>query len=125
MALSQQAAQHTGPLTKAFGWKPEDLSAQQDVGELLHQLTDALLKQTQGSPIAEFVGPSMHGEQSSYLRCLTCESDRITQRESFLVASLSVDKASDLVEAVQNYVKPEVMDGDNALHCGSKCPELR
>lgn len=109
-------------MTKSFHWTSAESFQQQDVQEFCRVLFDAI-DQSMGSNV---ISKLFEGTTESFVRCLKCgyESKR---EDTFLDLSLPIKNEfgtgvlnSSIEMALENYIKPETLNGDNQYYC-EKC----
>eukprot|EP00048_Salpingoeca_helianthica_P022479 m.18459 g.18459 ORF g.18459 m.18459 type:complete len:1051 (+) comp7370_c1_seq1:476-3628(+) len=107
----------TTALTKSFGWTSADSFMQHDVQEFLRVLMDNIEEKMKETPVAGFVPNLFSGTTESYIRCteVTFESKR---EETFYDVQLNVRGLASLEAALEQYITPETLDGDNKYQAG-------
>ena len=110
MQLSDRAAVSTMPLTKSFGWNDREVFAQQDVQEMM----SILLTNMEESGLSECIRDDFTGRFVSYIDFIGTPHAR-EREELFRDVQLTIKGTKSIEEALQNFVKPEVMDGDNMI----------
>ena len=114
----------TKALTKSFGWNSSEAFQQQDVQEFLRVLFEAL---EQSFEIAgekyTLTADLYEGTLSSYVSCKECPYESNNEQQ-FLDIQLPIKNEfgtgvvnSSLEMAIENYLKPEQLDGDNQYAC--------
>jgi len=108
-------AVETGELTKSFGWTSMDSFMQHDIQEFARVLIDNIEEKMKGTAVAGFVPGLFAGSTLSYIRCteVNFESSR---EEQFYDIQLNVRGAPSIYDAFQQYITPEMLDGDNKYH---------
>lgn len=114
----------TRGLTKSFGWKSSETAEQQDVQEFLAVLFSALehaFKQADES--FDETRDLYNGKTGNYIRCKECGFES-TNSQDFLGIQLPIKNEfgfgvinSSVEMAIENYLKPELLDGDNQYQC--------
>jgi ubiquitin C-terminal hydrolase len=112
LQLSDRAAVSTTPLTKSFGWNDREVFAQQDVQEMM----SVLLTNMEESGLAACVRDEFTGVFVSYIDFIGTPHARERQ-EAFRDVQLTIKGTKSVEEALQNFVEPEVMEGDNMIMC--------
>ena len=112
LQLSDRAAVSTTPLTKSFGWNDREVFAQQDVQEMM----SVLMTNMEESGLAACVHHDFTGAFVSYIDFIGTPHARERQ-EPFRDVQLTIKGTKSVGEALQNFVRPEVMDGDNMIMC--------
>jgi ubiquitin carboxyl-terminal hydrolase 47 len=108
----------TKGLTKSFNWHSNEVSYQQDIQEFCRVLFDAIEESFRAINKPCRINNLYQGAMSDYLKCTECGYERNIYSE-FMDLSLPIQDPwnninnSSLQEALQNYVKPEVLDEDN------------
>jgi ubiquitin carboxyl-terminal hydrolase 47 len=93
------------------------------VQELARVLFDALERSFGGGNV-QLINDLFKGSVDDYLRCRSCEKGR-SHLDIVLDLSLNIKPWGSTVafqsieEAMQNFVEPEVLDGDNSVQCSS------
>lgn len=117
----------TQALTAAFGWVDQDRFRQQDIQELCRVLFDAL-EQTVPAPLYKALVTELYqGNVLSYVRCRECDRESRSP-QTFLDLALVVKDCQTLGDALDQYLSPELMEGDNAYMCDGckrRCPAER
>ncbi|OQR88131.1 hypothetical protein ACHHYP_07520 [Achlya hypogyna] len=119
---TERKAIDTKALTKSFGWNSSDVFQQHDVQELCRVLFDALEESFKGTPDEQMVNDLYQGTLKDYVQCVKCgnESSRL---DNFLDISLvirpfgSSQMMRSVEEAVEFFLKPEMLSGDNQWDC--------
>ncbi|KAJ0394465.1 hypothetical protein ATCC90586_010003 [Pythium insidiosum] len=122
LQLTTEESISTKALTKSFGWTGADVFQQHDVQELCRVLFDALERSFKGTVNETLVNDLYQGTMKDYVKCLDCgyESSR---NDEFLDLSLvirpfgSSQMMKSVEEAIELYLKPEVLNGDNQWRC--------
>eukprot|EP01039_Chlorochromonas_danica_P014248 gene14248-16606_t len=117
LQMIDKAAISTEDLTsKGFNWQSFDGRVQHDAHELNRLLVDALeksLKKTSGDALCKTL---YEGTMVNQILCTKCH--RISEREeSFYDLNMQVVDCSDVAQALHNFCKKEVLDGDSAYAC--------
>lgn len=122
LQTSKNSYADTKGLTKSFGWNNKDSFEQHDVQEFCRVLFDAIEKSVQGTPEENMIKKLYEGEMIDYVKCKTCEHESKRQ-DTFLDLSLTVKSKFDniynesLEKALLNFIKQELLDGDNQYYC--------
>lgn len=102
--------------SKGFNWQSFDGRVQHDAHELNRLLVDALeksLKKTSGETLCKSL---YEGTVVNQILCTQCL--RISEREeSFYDMNMQVIDCANVVKALHNFCKPEVLTGDSAYAC--------
>ncbi|GLD93587.1 hypothetical protein PINS_up002179 [Pythium insidiosum] len=122
LQLTTEESISTKALTKSFGWTGADVFQQHDVQELCRVLFDALERSFKGTVNETLVNDLYQGTMKDYVKCLECgyESSR---NDEFLDLSLvirpfgSSQMMKSVEEAIELYLKPEVLNGENQWLC--------
>lgn len=113
----------TTRLTRSFGWDSAEAFEQHDVQEfcrvLFERIDDSCDKKN------KFIESLYEGEMIDYVMCRECHN--VSKRtDKFMDISLTIKNEFDnihnksLVEALKNYLQPEVLSGSNQYSC-EKC----
>jgi ubiquitin carboxyl-terminal hydrolase 7 len=111
MQFSENAVS-TKALTVSFGWTDRQTVIQHDTQEFCRILIDRLSAIMQGTPLEGRIAGLFRGISRKYIRCrnVSFESER---DEEFYDLSLTVQGCADLQQSFAQYVKAELLDGDN------------
>jgi len=131
LQFSERQAVETKGLTASFGWEGADAFAQHDVQELCRVLFDALEVVFKGSPLETTIADLFEGTSMDYVRCHGCGHES-ARPDKFMDLSLVIrpfgaspeDYNKSVTEAIAQYIKPEILDGDNKYACdacGKRC----
>lgn len=126
LQLSKKDFVDTRDLTGSFGWHGNEGFVQQDVQEFFRVLFDAIEQSYEmAGESSEVIQNLYQGQQSSYVRCLECGNESGRQ-ETFLDISLPIRNEfgtgvtnSSLEMALENYLKPDILEGDNQYECST------
>ncbi len=118
LSLSRQRAVETVSLTKSFGWEGNEVFQQQDVQELMRVLFDALEESFRSTDTENILDEIYSGKMIDYLRCLdvpyhTERSDKFQDLSVAIIPFGGTVACKTLMECVELYLRPEVLDGDN------------
>jgi ubiquitin C-terminal hydrolase/predicted N-acetyltransferase YhbS len=122
LQLSEERATSTKGLTKSFGWTASDAFTQHDVQELLRVLFDALEQAWEGTPQHSLINDLYQGSVLDYVKCSAC-GHKSARRDTYLDLQLTVKPfgattaIKSIEEALEKYVQPEILDGDNQYFC--------
>jgi len=133
LSYSKRKAAATVSLTESFGWTRSDSFVQQDVQELNRILFDAIDKSLRIEKKDEavktltgfdniLISDMYSGTMIDYIQAKEerNESGELygrTREDLYMDLQLVVRGVSSVEEALDNYVKPEIMDGDNKWSC--------
>lgn len=114
----------TRSLTKSFGWDSNEAFQQQDVQEFLRVLFDALEKSFElVGETYDFIDQLYQGQMKNYVKCKVCGIES-TRSDMFLDVQLPIKNEfgigvvnSSVEMALENSLKPEILDGDNQYQC--------
>lgn len=112
----------TKGLTSSFNWHSNEVSYQQDIQEFCRVLFNAIEESFKVIEKPCKINDLYQGAMSDYLKCTQCDYERIRVQE-FLDLSLPIKDPwnnisnSTLQEALENYVRAEVLDEDNKYFC--------
>lgn len=115
---SKSRAVDTIALTKSFGWEGSEVFQQQDVQELCRVLFDALEDCFKGSELEKAIDDIYAGEMVDYVKCIDIDYQS-ERRDKFLDCSLAIrpygstKSMKSLMECLEHYLEPEILDGDN------------
>ncbi|KAF8356289.1 math-33 [Pristionchus pacificus] len=115
----------TKKLTKSFGWDSLDSFLQHDVQELCRVLLDNLEKKMKGTNVEDMIPTLFKGKTSSYCKCIQVDYES-SREEIFYDIQLSIrskdpskhNTSFTIMEAIQDYVEVETMDGENKYDAG-------
>lgn len=122
LQLSSERAVSTTALTASFGWSGRDAFQQHDVQELARVLFDALERALAGTPKQALMQNLFKGALCDYLQCKGCRRER-RRDDTILDLSLVIKPwgseraVASIEEALEEFVKPEVIEGDNMVFC--------
>lgn len=107
----------TKKLTKSFGWETLDSFMQHDVQEFLRVLLDKLESKMKGTCVEGTVPKLFEGKMESFIKCkhVNYESKRT---ETFYDIQLNIKEKKNIEESFQDYVRTEVLNGDNKYDAG-------
>lgn len=112
MMQQSKDAVMTKQLTRAFGWVTEEVLEQRDVQEFSRVLSDALERYMKGTSVEGTIQRLFEGRSENYRECTQVDF-RSSTREAFHDLSLPVKNKSGLLESLRDYVKPELLTGNN------------
>jgi uncharacterized UBP type Zn finger protein len=112
MELSDKCAVSTLGLTKSFGWVDREAFQQQDVQEMKGAILQIL--ETSSEKLYHYVTTELTGIYSSYINFIGTTFTR-SREEEYKDVQLAIKGLKSVQEALQLYVEPEVMDGDNQI----------
>ena len=107
----------TKKLTKSFGWESLDSFMQHDVQELCRVLLDNLESKMKGTSVVGTINWLLEGKTISYIKCKNVEY-KSEREESFYDIQLSVKNNSTIIDSFDEYIKPDLLDGDNKFDAG-------
>ena len=123
LQLSQKDFIDTKDLTKSFGWTGAEAFQQQDIQEFMRVLFDALEQSHELAGESCETKKLYEGSCSSYILCKRC-SNESSRSETFLDIQRPIRNEfgvgvinSSLEMALENYLKPEMLEGDNQYAC--------
>lgn len=105
----------TKQLTKSFGWDTYDTFMQHDVQELNRVLVDKLEEKMKGTSVEGTMAHLFRGKFTNYVRCINV-ADESQRDEDFYDLQIPVKGCKDLYASLDEYVKEEILDGDNQYH---------
>ncbi|XP_061169220.1 ubiquitin carboxyl-terminal hydrolase 47-like isoform X7 [Saccostrea echinata] len=125
LQTSKKKAIETTDLTKSFGWDSSEVWQQHDVQELCRVMFDALEMKWKKTDQANLINNLYQGKLKDYVKCLECgnESARL---DTYLDIPLVIrpfgsnETHGSVDEALQAFVEPETLDGNNQYFC-EKC----
>lgn len=107
----------TKKLTKSFGWETLDSFMQHDVQEFFRVLIDNLENKMKGTCVEGTMPLLFEGKTVTYVKCKTV--DYVSNREEvFYDIQLRVKGNKNVYESFKQYIKPEVLDGENKYDAG-------
>lgn len=118
MEKSYRRDQKTKDITVSFGWESRESFTQHDVQELMRVLFDALDKTFSGNEKNQPVSELYKGIMYDYIKTRNTEKliERI-QEAIYLDIQLVIRDVKSIEEALDNYVKPEILEGDCQWRC--------
>lgn len=122
LQLKENSYVDTNGLTKSFQWSIRESLQQHDVQEFCRVLFDAVEESVKGTEQAKMITELYEGTILDYVKCLQCNQES-RKEDKFLDLSLTVKNEfeglyNDSVEkAFTNYLKPEMLSGDNKYLC--------
>jgi ubiquitin carboxyl-terminal hydrolase 7 len=105
----------TKQLTKSFGWDTYDTFMQHDVQELNRVLVEKLEDKMKGTSVEGTMEHLFRGKFTNYVSCIKVE-DKSTRDEEFYDLQMPVKGCKDLYASMDEYVKEEILDGENQYH---------
>lgn len=102
----------TYELLNAFGWSAEEMNQQHDVNEFFLVLSDTLETQMLNTPVSGTYAQLFEGESENVIKCKEVEFESI-RSEKFNCLQLSMNDATSVEEAIENYCKAEELVGEN------------
>ena len=105
----------TKQLTKSFGWDTYDTFMQHDVQELNRVLVDKLQEKMKGTSVEGTMEHLFRGKFTNYVSCVNVD-DRSLRDEEYYDLQMPVKGCKDLYASLDEYVKEELLDGDNQYH---------
>mmetsp|Transcript_25722 Transcript_25722/g.59337 ORF Transcript_25722/g.59337 Transcript_25722/m.59337 type:complete len:1137 (-) Transcript_25722:120-3530(-) len=124
LQLSKSRALETKDLTKSFGWDSSEAFTQHDVQELCRVLFDSLENAFEETPQAKLIQDLYQGTMMDYVQCKECNHES-SRTDHFLDIPLqirafgSTTATGSVEEGLREFIKPEVLDGDNQYFCES------
>jgi len=102
----------TRELTKSFGWDTIESFTQHDIQEFNRELQDNLETKMKGTAADGAISKLFRGKMKSYIECINIpyNSNRI---EEYYDIQLNVKGCKGLVESFDEYIKEEILEGDN------------
>ena len=122
LQVSKRHSIDTKHLTQSFGWDTKESFQQHDVQEFCRVLFDAIEESVKNTDSENLISSLYEGEMTDYVKCLTCQSES-RRTDKFLDLSLTVRndfenvKTDSIEKALQNYIKPELLNGGNQYRC--------
>ncbi|KAL6068267.1 USP domain-containing protein, variant 2 [Balamuthia mandrillaris] len=101
---------------KDYDGRPIDVSVQMDADEFFNMLCDKLDNHLKGSHQEKLLHNIWCGKMTSQLICKGCPH-RSERDEPFYTISLDIKGKKDILEALQLYVRGDMLEGDNAYFC--------
>ena len=119
----------TVDMTKSFGWTGADAFQQHDVQELMRVMFDALEVKLKGTEYQNIINELYQGSMIDYVKCKHCgyssQREDTFQDMNLAIRPFGSDRVfGSIEEALDDFVKPEILDGSNQYHC-SECDEKR
>ena len=127
LQLSKKDYVDTRDLTGSFGWHGNEAFVQQDVQEFFRVLFEAIEQSfVLAGESNDVINNLYQGEICSYVKCKNCNNES-KRADFFMDISLPIRNEfgtgvvnSSLEMALENYLKPDELEGDNQYEC-SKC----
>ncbi|CAH1396929.1 unnamed protein product [Nezara viridula] len=108
----------TRVLTNSFGWKTSDTLRQQDVHEFLRLLIDKLEGMIENTPMKGTLSYLFEGQMVSTIECRYVNY-KSSRTETFYDIQLNVVGKENILDSLDEYVAPEILDGDNKYDAGN------
>ena len=105
----------TKQLTKSFGWDTYDTFMQHDVQELNRVLVEKLEEKMKGTSVEGTMEHLFRGKFTNYVSCIDVD-DKSLRDEEFYDLQMPVKGCKDLYASLDEYVKEEVLNGENQYH---------
>ena len=102
----------TKQLTKSFGWDTYDTFMQHDVQELNRVLVEKLEEKMKGTSVEGTMEHLFRGKFTNYVSCINV-NDKSLRDEEYYDLQMPVKGCKDLYASLDEYVREEVLDGDN------------
>jgi ubiquitin carboxyl-terminal hydrolase 7 len=102
----------TTDLTRSFGWDTMDSFMQHDVQEFNRVLQDNIESKMKGTEVEGTVQKLFAGKMRSYIKCVNVNYES-SREEDFYDIQLNVKGIQNLEESFKDYIKVEMLDGDN------------
>jgi len=109
------ASVSTKQLTKSFGWDTYDTFMQHDVQELNRVLVEKLEEKMKGTSVEGTMEHLFRGKFTNYVSCINVD-DKSLRDEEYYDLQMPVKGCKDLYASLDEYVKEEVLDGENQYH---------
>ena len=106
--------------TKAFkfGGESVDVRRQQDATEFISVLSDTLEIELRGTRNEKLLSEILGGEICNEIKSLENEYEYISQTpEPFFSIQLDIKNKKSIQEALDSYIKPDILEGDNKYYC--------
>lgn len=113
---TERGAISTGKLTRSFGWTGAEAFQQQDVQECMSVLFEHLASAGAGGALGRHVEEEQGGTVDDYLECAECDYKR-SRADKFRALLLLIQGRKSLEEALDAYIAPEELTGDNKYAC--------
>lgn len=107
----------TKKLTKSFGWETLDSFMQHDAQELCRVLLDNMEMKMKSTVVAGTIPELLEGKMNSYIQCTNVDYYS-SREEPFYDIQLNVKGKSGVMESFDEYIKGEMLDGDNKYDAG-------
>jgi len=105
----------TKQLTKSFGWDTYDTFMQHDVQELNRVLVEKLEEKMKGTSVEGTMEHLFRGKFTNYVNCINVD-DKSLRDEEYYDLQMPVKGCKDLYASLDEYVKEEILDGENQYH---------
>ncbi|MFH4980444.1 hypothetical protein AB6A40_007153 [Gnathostoma spinigerum] len=122
LQTSDRESLETRDLTGSFGWSGGEAYDQHDVQELCRIMFDALEQKWRKTKNSSLIQDLYRGTMEDFVKCLVCRKESI-RTDYFLDLPLAVkqfgavEAFKSVEEALQAFIKPEVLDGNNQYFC--------
>ncbi|XP_066910373.1 ubiquitin carboxyl-terminal hydrolase 47-like [Clytia hemisphaerica] len=122
LETSNKRAVETTGLTKSFGWESGEAWQQHDVQELCRVMFDKLEETLKGTHQENLINQLYQGEMKDYVKCLHCNHES-SRKDNYLDISVDIRPFGskvpykNLEEALEAFVTPETLSGNNQYHC--------
>lgn len=107
----------TKKLTKSFGWESLDSFMQHDVQEFCRVLLDNLESKMKGTSVEGTINNLFEAKTISYIRCKNVDYQS-RREEIYYDISLPVRNNETIIDSFKEYVKPDLLEGDNKFDAG-------
>jgi len=124
LQLGERRYTKTKALTNSFGWKKSDSFTQHDVQELYRVLFDALEKVFKGTQQENLINDLYQGEVIDCVECKNCKH-KSSRADKYYDIPLVIrgfggsTPLKSIEEALQNFIQPEILEGENQYYCES------
>lgn len=106
--------------TKAFKFFGEviNVRVQQDTHEFYNLLCDNMEDLLKGTPHEKLLNETIGGVISNEIKSLEKEYPYVSEREEpFFAITLDIKNKKNILEALDLYVKPDILEGDDKYQC--------
>lgn len=97
---------------------PVNVSRQQDAQEFFNILSDNIESELKGTQNEKLLKEILGGDICSELKSLEDEYEYVSQNmEPFYSVQLDIKNRKSIEEALDFYIKPDILEGDNKYYC--------
>jgi ubiquitin C-terminal hydrolase len=105
---------------------PVNVTRQQDAQEFFNIISDNIESQLKGTKNANLLKEILGGEICSEVKSLEDEYEYVSQTmEPFFSIQLDIKNRKSIQEALDFYIKPDILEGDNKYYCEKYDKKIR